>query len=510
MGAQGKKILLVLHAHLPFVRHVEENVYEENWLHEAVLECYLPLVLMLEGLAERGKKFRLTLSLSPTLMEMLADPLLKARTLRHMHTLAELLEKEVRRTAKDAALNPLAKFYLGRTRRMMSVYENARGGLLPRIAALREHVEVITTAATHAYLPNLAPVPEAVNAQIRAGIGNYKKHFPGRDPKGFWLPECGYCEGLDAVLKSNGVEYFFLNTSGVPRENIYRPLRCASGAVAFARDPLSAREVWCGQTGYPADPLYRDFYRDVGYELPMEYLHPHVTGFRVPTGIKYCRITGQNIGDKKIYIRQEALRRAREHALDFLKRKTEFFSPEKNPVLCAPFDAELFGHWWFEGIDWLGFLFEGAAGGVEFAFPSECLDGCGENSLFVPGLSSWGAGGYSDTWLNEKNGWAAAEACRAAFRMRDFFMAMGGGPADMERLRKQALRELLLVQASDWPFLIQNGSAGHYPAKRLRKHLERFYRLFEMAGTGRIDGAEMDAIEREDAIFPEMDCGVFS
>jgi 1,4-alpha-glucan branching enzyme len=519
-------LMLVLHAHLPYVRHPEHDYsLEELWLYEAAVETYLPLLEMLGRLAGEGVGYRLTLSLSPTLLEMLSDPLLNARLLRHIEGLLVLAEKELLRTRGDASFGPLARMYHGRVKKLKSFYERDCGGDI--VGALRAlggtgRVEFITTAATHAYLPNLAPHPEAVTAQLETGIRAFKGHM-GLDPRGVWLPECGYYPGLDEALSMLGAGFCFLETHGVlharprPPYGVFRPVRCPSGAAAFGRDADTARRVWCARSGYPGHPDYRDFYRDIGHDLPMHYIkeHVHPDGIRVQTGIKYHRVTGST-GRKAPYVRERALKRAKRHALDFIEHlsgrartlgETYGFAP----LITAPYDAELFGHWWFEGVEWLEFLLRGldARGGIRTVTPTEYLAESPGPELAAPQLSSWGEGGYGATWTADGNGWAAAEILRACGRMKRLIAQAKNPSGPGRRALAQALRELLLAQSSDWTFLMHRDTAAEYAEDRLRGHLANFRLLEGMLAEGRVDMERLAELERKNNVFPGLDHRVY-
>jgi 1,4-alpha-glucan branching enzyme len=513
--------MLLLHAHLPYVRHPEHEYFlEENWLFEAVLETYIPLLEMFHRLLDDGVGFRLTLSLSPTLLEMLGDRLLMDRLQRHLQGLLELTEKEMRRTRRFA---PLARMYNERIRAAMALYGGRYGRDLP--AAFRAlsgtgNIEFITTSATHAYLPNLAPYPEAVRAQIEVGMESHRRRF-GKAPRGLWLPECGYYGGLDRVLSGAGIGFFFLEGHGLlhgrprPRYGVFAPVRCPSGAVAFGREAEAARRVWSSEGGYPGDPDYREFHRDVGLDLPIDYIRPyiHPEGIRVPTGIKYYRVTGKT-GRKKPYVRERALEKARVHALDFarrfrgqaarLGRKYGF-----SPLVLAPYDAELFGHWWYEGVEWLECLIRALKPG-ETVTPSEYL---GEGPVLQevePSPSSWGAGGYGTTWLNRSSQWAAMDILRACEAMAGLAMRLPRPPSPLiKRALDQALRELLLAQSSDWPFLMHAGPSADYARGRLAGHLEAFNRLHGMITASRVDEAWLAGLEEGHGLFPWLDYRVY-
>ncbi len=246
-------LALVFHAHLPFVRHPEYvDSLEENWLYEAITEVYIPLLLVLEGLLEDAIDFRLTFSLTPTLVSMLLDPLLQSRYLRRIARLIELAKKETVRTASQPAFHALARLYHKRFSKVRDAFLNHYDcNLVQAFKNLQElgMVEILASAATHAYFPMLAVNPSAIRAQIRLGIEHYEAVF-GRKPKGFWLPECGYYTGVDQLLREHGIRFTILETHGIthaeprPRYGVHAPVNCPSGVAAFVRDPDSSNQVW--------------------------------------------------------------------------------------------------------------------------------------------------------------------------------------------------------------------------------------------------------------------------
>jgi 1,4-alpha-glucan branching enzyme len=509
-------LLLLLHAHLPYVRHPEHDYFlEENWFYESMLETYIPLLDMLERLVNDRVRFGITLSLSPTLIEMMRDSLLGERFMRHLEGLIELTEKEMQRNLRDPSLAPLSRMYNKRTKKAKRLYETRYGkDMIAAFRALGEtgSVELSTTAATHAYLPVLAPCEEAVNAQIRVGMENHVKHF-GTTAAGLWLPECGYYEGLESLLSGAGVKHFFLEAHGVqqarpkPKHGVFRPVRCSSGAVAFGRDSETAKAVWCSKTGYPGHPDYRDFYRDIGYDLPLKYIRPHIhpDGIRIPTGIKYYGIGG----NRTVYQEKPARKRVREHAADFIRR-LELRLSEGGPssIVAVSFDAELFGHWWHEGIEWLEAVLRGLGrrNGPDTITPSEYLKENPElETVSPPPLSSWGEGGYSKTWVHRSNCWALGHVHRASERMSELVTMSTGRSPLMEKALNQALRELMLAQSSDWGFLMHKGSHSGYAAERLKGHLENFWKLERMITEGGDDIAGLEGMEDGHGLFRDVD-----
>ncbi|HEV7869240.1 MAG TPA: DUF1957 domain-containing protein, partial [Chthoniobacteraceae bacterium] len=358
MAAAHGYLALVLHAHLPYVRHPEfEEFLEEDWFYEAITETYLPLLDVLHGLADDGVPYQLTMSLTPPLCHMLRDPLLQERYVRYLDRSIALALEELARTAGDDRLQQIASFYHARLTHCRESFETRwKRDLVSAFAALQDRgvIEIITCAATHGFLPLMAAFPEAVRAQIFIARDHYREMF-GRDPRGIWLPECAYTASLDKILQEANLRWFVLDAHGImfghprPRYAIYAPVFTPAGPAAFGRDRESSRQVWSAEEGYPGDPAYRDFYRDIGFDLSMEYLRPYLPadGRRKFTGLKYHRITGRN-QDKDLYNREWALGAADAHAGHFMGARAAQIQHLRGnmnvpPIVVSPFDAELFG-----------------------------------------------------------------------------------------------------------------------------------------------------------------------
>ncbi|WP_305908724.1 1,4-alpha-glucan branching protein domain-containing protein [Methylomarinum sp. Ch1-1] len=516
---------IVLHAHLPYVRHPEyDGFFEENWLFEAITECYVPLLAMLDRLQADDIEYRLTLSLSPTLITLLGDELLQRRYLKHLHRLLELADKEIERTREQPEFHRLALFYrrlFGDTQRIYQ--EQYHGDLL---AAFKKHrdagnLELITTAATHGFLPLLNNSETAVRCQIDTGIDTFEEAFAIK-PDGFWLPECGYYPGLEESLKEAGVDYFFVDSHGLndasetPRRGVYAPLDCGNGVCAFARDPQSSSQVWSAEQGYPGDAVYREYYRDIGFDLALDYISPYILDgkTRINTGIKYHRVTGAG-ADKRIYQSDVAAAKAKEHAADFISqrlRQVDRLNEEMDrpPLIVAPYDAELFGHWWFEGPQWLEQVLRLAAeeeNGIQLQTCRDYLSRYPEQQQATPSASSWGEQGYSSYWLNDHNDWIYPLIHRAAADMEKLADDLQGlAVTDLQRRAlNQALRSVLLAQASDWPFIMKSGTDVEYACKRITDHLARFNYLRDCIRKNRIDERYLTALEIMDDIFPFID-----
>ncbi len=527
MAAQAS-LALVLHAHLPYVRHPEhENFLEERWLFEAITETYLPLLERFGRLADERIPFRVTMSFTPTLLAMFSDPLLQSRYLRHVDKLIDLCEKEVQRTRWLPPFNRLALFYRHRLTTARRLYADTyrRDLIRPfRDLADRGVLEPIASAATHGFLPLLMPQPEAVRAQIRLGVQAFEQAF-GRKPAGFWLPECGYAEGLDALLKEAGIRWFLTDAHGVlfatprPKYAVYAPIVTPAGVAAFGRDLESSKSVWSADEGYPGHPDYREFYRDAGHDLEYEYVRPYLNGdgARLHTGIKYYRITGPT-DEKQPYDPDRAVETASRHASEFLAHRLQHAQLlrsviDRAPLIVSPYDAELFGHWWYEGPDWLELLIRKAreeAPGLELVSPSDYVAAHPANQPARPCPSSWGNGGYNDVWLNGANDWIYRHLHIMAERMAESARRFPQADSLRRRILNQMARELVLAQSSDWAFILKTQTHTTYAYRRLHHHLARFSHLHDAVQQGRIDEGWLADVEGKDALFPFLDYRVYA
>lgn len=517
-------LVLFLHAHLPYVRHPsDEDFLEEDWLYEAITDTYIPLLAVAERWVRDGIQARVTISISPTLLEMLRDELLVGRYARRLRRLLDLAESEVRRNANDERFRSTAEMYRDKLAEALDRFETRYcRDLVAAFKSLQDAgiFEVVTTCATHAFLPCFDA--GYARAQIRIGAKCYREHF-GRDPQGMWLPECGFVPGIDGLLAEEGVTYFFVESHGVeyadppPIFRTYSPIVCPSGVFAFPRDSESSARVWSAESGYPGDSRYREFYRDIGHDLH----EPSIAAFRLTdgtrrnVGIKYYRVTGRNVllHEKEPYDRRAALEAVNEHANDFVSGRAQqmaYWSSilERPPVVAAPYDAELFGHWWFEGPEFVDGVVRKvacSASTYRLSTPTDVMDSGLDFQVAMPAASSWGAYGHGNTWLNESNDWIWPHLHRATGEMAK----MAREHANAEGLQRRALdqlgREVLLASASDWPFMITMGTTVQYAESRFRTHLHRANRLLEQIRADAIDAAWLTTLESEDNIFPNID-----
>ncbi|MBN1586353.1 MAG: DUF1957 domain-containing protein [Candidatus Omnitrophica bacterium] len=518
---------LVLHAHLPYVRHPEhEHFLEEDWLYEAITETYIPLLWVMERLCHDGIDYRLTMSLTPTLISMLKDDLLQQRYVRHIERLIELARLETERTRFEPTFQRLAHMYLHRFERARQTYVEQYGCDL--VEGFRRQqdsgkLEIITCAATHGYLPNMLQ-RASVRAQISTGVQVYESAL-GRAPRGIWLPECGYNPGDEEVLKEFGIRYFFTDTHGImfgsprPKYGVYAPYYTRSGVAAFGRDTESSKSVWSAREGYPGDFYYRDFYRDVGFDLDYEYVSPYFNGAgdRHNLGIKYYRITGPTV-HKEPYDSVAAISRAAEHAGNFMYNRQQQMSylrglMDRPPIVVAPYDAELFGHWWYEGPDWIDFLFRKMACDqkeVQLITPSEYLERYPKNQVMQPSMSSWGYKGYHEVWLEGSNDYIYRHLHKAVERMVEVAQEFPEASGVRERALNQMVRELLLAQSSDWAFILKTGTHTDYANGRVEQHIGRFNRLYSQVRDNAIDENALTEVESRDNLFPKADYRLYA
>ncbi len=533
-------LALILHAHLPFVRHPErEHFLEEEWLFEAITETYVPLLQMMQRLTDDGVLFKLTMSITPTLCAMLQDQLLCKRYVQHLELLIDLAAREQKRNRKHPRLRELAEFYtdlFSEARRHF--VDEWKCDLLSVMRELRQTgtLEIIASAATHGLLPILQQQsPRAACAQVLIGRDGYVELFSGQ-PNGFWLPECAYAPDLKSVLQEANLRWFVLDAHGLllgrpsPRRSIYAPCYTPAGPSAFARDPNASRQVWSAHEGYPGDPAYREFYRDIGFDLPMEHLGPIARGTRKFSGVKYHRITGPG-DEKQLYDRTAAGNAAARHAAHFLEQCRqqirEIGEVGFEPIIVAPFDAELFGHWWFEGPIFLEQFIRHAANQRDFQLttPSDYLIEHPTQQIVEPAASTWGEDGHLAVWLDPSNAWIYPQLNAAAQKMIELaeqtaavvgqlrmFSELppegvtGEAPALQmrDRVLKQLARELLLAQSSDWAFLMKTGTAREYATQRTIDHLARFNRLHDQFVANNLDEEFLRDCEWRDNIFPNV------
>ena len=537
--------VLALHSHLPYCRGAGRWPHGEEWIHEAVLGTYLPLLVLLHDLRDAGVPFRIVIGLTPVLLEQLADHDVDVRNLEYIDDQVRRAERDVRRfvDADDHASAALAGFYVDSFRRLREAYRTRFGrDLVGAFADLARtgHVEILTSAATHGYLPLLDRA--SVEAQLRIGLRSSRRLL-GFAPKGIWLPECAYAPGLETVLEDHGLTHFFTDaallpggarpaadvagrrgkselgrfaaheartavapvaTVATPTEvDLLRPYYVGdSSVVAIARHERVSGQVWSAFMGYPGDAQYREFHRKDDQ-----------------SGLRYWRVTSvhKGLSEKEQYSPGRAAERAREHASHFVSVvREELTGPQtdgQDPLLAVTFDSELFGHWWFEGVDWLGLVLrELATSDVAVATAVEYLDREPPRERVALAEGSWGKNNDHSTWLNESTAWMWDELERLAGEMRALDGTVSHDDPLRERAGRQAMRELLLAQSSDWPFLVTTGQAADYAVERFRAHAQRFRRAVAIArgGDAYEDEVELRSLERADNPFPDATVADFA
>jgi 1,4-alpha-glucan branching enzyme len=526
----------VLHSHLPYARGAGRWPHGEEWIHEAVLGTYLPLLVALHDLRAADVRFRLTLGLTPILLEQLAARDVIDRTVTY-------IDDQIARADKDRALftaeghghrADLAAFYADLYRRLGAAFVARFDRDVPAAfadLARTGHVEILTSAATHGYLPLLDE--STVHLQLGTGRASSRRIL-GIDPTGIWLPECAYRPGLETILEEHGFTHFFSDAELLggratapgrmrrsPRErewsgagiatavmdraassarggaDVFRPyLVAGSDVVVVARHPEVSGQVWSAMHGYPGDPAYREFHRK-----------------DERSGLRYWRVTAMttDLSGKEEYAPEVASVRVRTHAEHFARSVREELVAHRertgrDALLTVTFDSELFGHWWFEGVDWLTEVLRlMAAGGPVTTTVGERLATEPPVERIELTEGSWGKNNDHSTWMNAQTEWIWRDLERME---RRFAETIRSGPTDPLRRRalRQAARELLLASSSDWPFLVTTGQAADYAAERFRSHALRFHRSCDIARRGTsADEAELEAIEHADNPFPDID-----
>jgi 1,4-alpha-glucan branching enzyme len=532
-------VALVLHSHLPYVLHHGRFPHGSEWLCEAVAECYLPLLQVVRGLVRRGILPRCTVEFSPVLCEQLAQPAFRVLFQQYCREKAEAAredEQHFRRYGYGAPWVRLAQFWQSwYTERLQEFVEDYAGALLPAFARLQAMgvLELAASAATHAYLP-LLPSERSVAFQVRVGIETYRQHF-GQLPRSFWLPECGYYPAGDTtaaavygsgVVRSRGVEEILARLgievtvveqqlveratpwSALQERSLLRPYWCVSapeaswGCLVLARHQATAARVWDARTGYPGDGDYLDFHKR------------HYTSW-----LRYWRVTDNRLDMqyKLLYVPEWAQQKAAEHARHFVEVLTATVQHESSrrtpmPVVCLPFDTELFGHWWFEGPLFVQRFFEQleATGQVEAWSLGQCRQRLEPAARVRLPAGSWGKDAGHEPWANPQVRWMWHQMAQAEARLGELLQRFPSGRRTpvQERLLQQALRELLLLQSSDWSFLVVTGTAKEYAEQRFVFHARAFEQLCayveEVAEQAeRVPEAEayLENLERRDALF---------
>jgi len=511
-------VAIVLHAHLPYVRHPEhERSLEERWLYEALWETYLPLVELFDRFEAEGVRSPISLSVSPPLAAMWADPLLRARFLAHVGRTRAVALHALAGELGAGPLGPALRHHEALLARAAATFERHGGDVLG--AFVRHHhagrLHLFTTSATHAFLPGLAPTAAWLRAQLAIGQRAFER-LAGVSSHGLWLPECAYAPPLDAEVGRAGVGFTVLDAHGIalaePRPSVATigsgsgalvvptaPIRSAGGVTYFGRDLWAGRAVWA-MDGYPADPAYRELHRDLGFDAAESDLLGEIgpEGTRVATGLRLFRITGPGLA-KEPYDPRAARARAVAHAGEFVDDRWRLFSvlPESAapPLSVVPFDAELFGHFWHEGPVFLEHVLRRLASSEDGDRPSaiglaEYVQRHPAVVTAQPATSTWGEGGFGATWTGPRTAslWRhvhhASAAVRAAVGAARYANGLRGEALD------QAIVEALLLQSSDFAFMIHRNTTVEYAVRRTTEHAQNARRLAALATAGETSPAD--------------------
>ena len=514
-------LLLHLHAHLPYLRrriiYGAAGVWQplgfpEEWFHEALVDTYIPLIRLFERLCEEGVDFKLSLDLSPTLTNMMRCPLLQEEFLKYVEGLINLARAEIERVRREApGFEAAAWMHLRRFEEAREVFLRYDKDLTQAFRRFQDlgKLEILTCAATHGFLPFYTMYPQAIRAQIETAVRDYELVF-GRPPVGIWLPECAYVPGLEKYLEEYGLRYFFAETHTVlhgdsPAEfGIHAPVFIRGSKVAvFGRDPETGKQVWSGEEGYPGDPDYLDF---------------HIKG----GPFRYCRVTNRHSMQKEPYHPDWAREKAARHAQHFMECRNFRFEYIrgwfwKKPLSVATYDAELFGHHWFEGPQFLYFLFKKLfydQNQTELITGSDYLKRHPTNQELLPPPSSWGDKGTFDKWMYGSVSWMYRHVHEAIEVLSQLACeAQDKDDLFLPRLLSQAGREVLWAMNSDLAFVISNGHFVDKMKEFFFEALERFWHLCELIRR-RLAGEEIDEaffreLEMTRPIFPNLDWKVW-
>lgn len=550
----------VLHSHLPYARLAGRWPHGEEWIHEAAVETYIPLLETLYDLKDEGIPFRLTFDITPILAEQLTDPSVIDHLDQYLDARIAAAERDLELYSQPEAGHPqlayLAGWYKQGFDRVKTAFnQRFNRDIIGAFRVLQDEglIEIITSAATHAYLP-LLNRDSSLNAQFRTAVVSYRRMF-GRDPSAAWLPECGYRPayisraghtrpGLEYFLNRNGLKLFFSETHTItggqpvgiaagdvlgPYGEIKRryvippmpdpapPERQAttflpyyvpntlsgtdseqhSQVAVIGRNNRVGQQVWSAEWGYPADFDYREFHRKAG-----------------TSGLQYWRITGSKVdlGQKDFYHPDWASYKVDQHAEHFVHMigdilRAYHHDTEQFGVVAAAYDTELFGHWWYEGVSWLGKVLRHLASDSNIAVmtASQFIDEHPPQQVLSLPESSWGAGGGHFVWDNNETHWMWPPLHEAERRMEQLVARYPTAGADETLALNQAARELLLAQSSDWPFLVTTHQAREYAIQRFSQHLERFNKLADGLEAGAPDVALTRELWELDRVFPDID-----
>jgi 1,4-alpha-glucan branching enzyme len=479
----------VLNAHFPYVRHAGRWPHGEEALHAVIAESYVPLLAMLLDHQRMHGALPLTVSISPVLLEQLADPHVMRDvdgwiTGWHARVAADLQRFNA---AGDGHNSYLARFYGDWIDGIAHTFRDRFDSNL--LAALRSALgsaaDVLLAPATYAYLPHLSP--PAVRAQVKAGALSLVRHV-GRRPAGLWLPGGGL-----GALDGNVAKELQLRYAVAPAQQVVGT--AGAWLPIFAADRALAEHVHAPALGYGGDGLYREFYRH----------DPE-------SGIAYWRVTSMDVSldQKAPYDPYLAFARADEHAAHWVgavvQRLQALAQHADTPTLVLAFDAELFGHGWFEGVHWLRRV-------LEQIQQTDAITLTTVGQLEQPATIDDAAPATHPLFDDEVLFPLRQQIAAATDRFVGVVERHAAAKETTALFLTQAARELLLAQASDWAALIATGAAPDYAERREREHLDRLDRLLHWAehDPNSADAARyLHQIAAQDNLFPFLNYRVFA
>jgi 1,4-alpha-glucan branching enzyme len=485
------RFVFLLHSHMPYVRRNGDWPCGEEWILEAWAESYLPFWELISDLSSAKRPGRLAITLTPVLAEQLEDDYLQER-------LSGYLANKVRQAQEQAKTLEgrgeeerarVAAFYAERYSCLLQIYETRfRGRMMETLSRgmASGKLEVLTSAATHALLPSLGE--EACRrAQVRIGVESFRDRFH-EEPSGFWLPECAYTPELDGLLSGFSPPLRYIVLDHTVDGTTWRPRRLGSTPlIALLRDRIAHEMVWTVR-GIPSHGAYRD------YSKRDHQGH----------GFQYWRITSVDapIENKALYDPRKAGRQAAEDARWFAAKLRERAAStgDDDALILSCYDMELLGHWWLEGPAWLADVL--SLFGDDCALPGEAAQLQAGTPPVAPSLTAWNVDDGFHTWINPGTAWLWENVLEAE---GEFLAALRDAGAREKEALLQAGRELLLLESSDWSYMMTRGQAAEYARQRFASHLHRFRKSIDMARTRGIDRRALDEVEDADNLFPGLE-----
>ncbi|MCL2185168.1 MAG: DUF1957 domain-containing protein [Treponema sp.] len=518
-------ISLILEAHVPFVREYSKEdeltqAGEEGRFFQFISEAFIPLLEVLTRLENDHVPYRVALVISPILCHMLNDEHLQKKYIHYIDKQIEFGSTELERTSNNSELNKLAQNYYNQIVEKRAAYlERYEKNLLKAIDFFRRKgkIEILASSATHAFLPFISQNHESLQAQMEIPNSIYRRYF-GSIPQGFWLPSLGWTAELEPFLRSYNYSYTILNSHGLllgnpaPEKGCFYPAKTPNGTFLLARDLFAGREI----KKIAVDEVYRNNDKDIGYELPPEKVSAFLTAEgRHRTGYSYWSRSNNGLA---VYNQAAALDMVNVHTRAFLEntiaRLTEVSKHMKEiPISINAYNAGSFGHFWYEGTQFIETLFRMAAEykEIKFVCPSEYIfkQNLSAIQIVSPELSSSGLNGYAETWLDASNDWIYRHLLRAMERMTELAERFPDDTGLKERALNQAAREILLAQSSDWPALLHRQDSTEYARSRAENSLRNFTTIYEALGSNYISTEWLTKLERKHNIFPNINYRVF-